>query len=193
MEIPANYAQINLKFGGTLYPSGAQITYGVDATGFDEPAVIADLAGDAWSSANLAPRMTDGCDLQSILVKIGPTATGPSAEVGYVILGTGAGDGAPPNTAILVRKVTPQGGRAGRGRFYFPGVSELDAQGGGNLDPEERSNLQDVLDDVLEKHSVAEIPWVLLHGAGSPISIPTVITSLQVDGRLATQRRRLRR
>jgi len=193
MTIPVGYSQVNLKFTGTLYPTGAEVTYGIEDNGSVSPENTAEAIGDIWAAANLAPRMTDGCDLVAILVKQGPDATGASAEIGYSIAGTGSGDGSPPNTAILVRKVTELGGRAGRGRMFMPGVSETDAQGGGNLDSEERSNWQTVLDEVLAEHATAEIPWVVLHGAGSPLSTPTPIVALTVDSRLATQRRRLRR
>jgi hypothetical protein len=86
------------------------------------------------------------------------------------------------------------GGRAGRGRFYWPGIQESAVTaagviGGTTVAAWNSAFIQfeiRLLDDDL-------IP-VLLHAEETTlITDPLVITSFSVDGKVATQRRRLRR
>lgn len=130
---------------------------------------------------------------ESVLVKFGPSATGPSAENTSALAGSAAGSQAPPNVAVLVTKNTAFGGRAGKGRMYLPPLNETSLTADGLIDSSLRAAIQvdvDVFFNAIEARG-----WlpVVLHGANSPLSTPSVIQSYAVDGRVATQRRRLRR
>lgn len=112
-------------------------------------------------------------------------------------VGGGTSTVCPQNTAFLVHKRTAQGGRTGRGRFYWPGVAESDVDSVGTILPAtvtaNNTNLATFLAAVKGSAEIDEM--VLLHdsnGAGASMgSFP--ITLLQMDTRAATQRRRMRR
>ncbi len=102
----------------------------------------------------------------------------------------------PQNSALLVRKITNRGGRRGRGRMFFPYLlAEGNVNEVGDFATVPRNTLQAVLDQVLTDLQAIGAGPVLLHestGVTAPGS-PDPIVSLVVDGRIATQRRRLRR
>lgn len=121
------------------------------------------------------------------------------------------GDAAPSNCALLLKKYTTRAGRRGRGRMYVPGIPEALVEPGGQVDSAHlafwnTTILPTVLGFVTDLGSGftdGEIAPVLLHdllrdpetgdpipGSGLP---PDRMVALQPDGRIATQRRRLRR
>ena len=190
--IPSGYAQINWKFTGTSCPNGAEVTLGVDVSSYGGTPAAA--AGDAISAYNttvdaITPATVT---LSSVLVKFGPNATGPSAEVSSGNAGSGGGASASPNVAWLVHKQTAQGGRAGRGRMYWPGVQESEVDPSGVLSTAFVTGAQTAMNNFLSALATDLLIPVVLHGATSPLSTPTTILTLSVDGRAATQRRRLR-
>lgn len=194
MNIPLGYAQINLIFTGSSVPEGAQMTFGLDHTGSAlSPTGIAEVVEAAWISSGIKSRYVSSLGLTGILVKEGPNVTGASALLGVVHNGTASGTSVAPNTSVLIRKHTAIGGRAGRGRCYFPGIPEADVDGGGLIVSTERAlwetDFQTFLDDIAAESLIP----VLLHGDNSPVSTPTPITGVTVDSKVATQRRRLRR
>lgn len=119
-------------------------------------------------------------------------------EVPRFIEGTNSNPPLPPQNAVLVRKRTALGGKRFRGRFYLPpawfsesGVDHLGNLSGG-LSP-----FIDRVDTLMEDFDAAGLDPVLLHSPSEaspedPVPPPTLITSLQVQTRIATQRRRLR-
>lgn len=106
---------------------------------------------------------------------------------------TGTKDGAamPVNCAFLVTKSTASGGRQGRGRIFFPpsllGESGIDA--GGFLAPGIVPTLQEYFTGMLDDMQVGLVPPYLLHDGAA---VPYEILSLNLQGQIATQRRRLR-
>ena len=190
--IPTGFIQANLKFTGNSSPLGAEVTCGFDATGFvGDVADMAQEIGDQWT-ASIRTVMPGTVILGSVLVKAGPNETGPSAEVPINSVGSGGGASASPNVAILVSKNTAFGGRAGRGRFYHPGPQESEVDPNGALSGAFVAGMQTEVNDFFGALTTAGLEPVLLHGVGSPLTTPTPITSFTVDGRVATQRRRLR-
>lgn len=196
MIIPAGYAQVNLLFAGSGVPTGAEVTFGVELplTG-STPAGVAASVIAAYNTANFKTQMATSVSLANVLVKFGPNATGPSALVVANISGTGTAGEVNPNTAALVRKNTNEGGRSGRGRFYWPGVGEGDIGNAGVLTSAFIAGFPSKLTAFLGALDSADIPMVLLHSAASgiPITDPLTVTSLTLDPTVATQRRRLRR
>jgi hypothetical protein len=190
--IPSGFAQINWKFTGTSCPNGAEVTLGVDISSFSGSP--ADAAGDAITAYNdnVDPIMPATVTLASVLVKFGPNATGPSAEVSSGNAGSGGGASTSPNVCWLVHKTTALGGRAGRGRMYWPGVQESEVDPSGTLSGAFVTGAQTAMDNFLGDLGTALLIPVVLHGAASPLSSPTTILELNVDGVAATQRRRLR-
>jgi len=192
--IPANYAQANVHFTGGGAPTGAEVTLGLNVELFvDTPAALAALVLNLFQSAAIRQRMSGDIVIASCSVKYGPNATGPSAEVANPQPGTNQGPVVSPNTTFLIRKLTGFGGRTGRGRMYLPGPAEGQVDAGGLLDAGVRGGLDAAMEDLRNGLVQAGAVPTLLHGAGSPIQVPMPITSFNVDARVATQRRRLRR
>ena len=192
VAIPDGFAQINWKFTGTSVPNGAEVTMGVAIGTFTgTPEDAADAAGVVWND-EILPGQSNTITLSSVLCKFGPTATGPSGEVAFGVAGGQSQVPEAPQVAALVQKRTGLGGRAGRGRMFVPGLGENLVLAGGIFSPTVIASYQAAYDALLAGLATADLIPVVLHGAGSPLSTPTVITSLQLMPLVATQRRRLR-
>jgi len=191
--IPTGFAQVNFLFGGTQNPTGAEVTLGVDLELYGGTAT--DLADDAASAfvTHIMPNLNTSTSLVGALAKFGPSATGPSGQVTTATAGGNGGAACSPNVTYLVQKITNDGGRAGRGRWYLPGASEADVSGNGELNAGIITALDPDLTAFLGALTSADLTAVVLHGAGSPITVPSPITSMVTDGLAATQRKRMRR
>jgi len=194
MEIPADYAQANLMFTGDAVPTGAEITLGLFVGDYaGDPDTSAEDTADAWDASEIETLQGTLIALTQVRVKWGPQSTGPTGEWTGAIAGSSSGAQVTPNVAILVRKLTDQGGRAGTGRMYIPGFKETQMNEGGTLDGAFVTLMNDALTIFRNNLILSNLIPVLLHSAGSPITTPTPITSLSCQGTVATQRRRLRR
>lgn len=194
MEIPAGYSQVNILWTGGGIPTGAQTTFGLDNQGSSfTPAQIANSVVVAYNTGDLVQFQSSTIGGATVLVKNGPVSTGPSAEAGSFGPGTGSSMAVPPNSAVLIQKVTALGGRAGRGRMYWPGWPEGNVDSAGVLGEPTRTNFEAEIQAFFDLLALGDLSPVLLHAEGSPISTPTPITSFQVSPTMATQRRRLRR
>jgi hypothetical protein len=188
--IPDNFAQVNLRFGGAGYPTGAEVTFGVSRSGFvGNTEDIAEAVRVAWD-ANLRPVTPELVTLLTILVKEGPNVDGPSFELGVNAPGTGESEEVNPQSALLVQKRTAGGGRRNRGRMYYP-LTENDVTTGGGILSTSLPAFQTGFTDFQGDLAAADLPMVILHNTSTPA--PTTVTVLSVQPRAATQRRRLRR
>jgi hypothetical protein len=193
MIIPVPFAQVNWRFRGLAAPHGAEVTLGLNVDIFPgTPADACVECRDAWV-ARIRPLQCNQIELEEVLVKFGPNSVGPSAVLGSSLAGSTASDTDPPHTALLVQKVTGVGGRAGRGRFYWPGFRTTLFDSSGLGDPAQIGALQTAFNGFHTDLVTAGLVPTLLHGPSSPITTPIPITSFQVSGTAATQRRRLRR
>jgi hypothetical protein len=194
MEIPVGFSQINILWAGPAVPTGAETTFAVDNTANDlTPLEVATQVVEAYNSTDLNQFQTSNITGATVLAKNGPTSTGPSAEFGLFSAGTGSSASVPPNVSVLIQKQTAFGGRAGRGRMYWPGWPEANIDFAGVLAQPTGQNFEDELNVWFNLFTLGDLPAVLLHGAGSPLSTPSPIDTLQVALSGATQRRRLRR
>lgn len=191
--IPDGFAQVNFVYTGPQVLTGAEWTLGLSLISYGGSAgnACADIF-TAYQGANLDAWTCLDCDLTTVKVKFGPDATGESAELAVTEGGAG-GAGAPPNVTYLVQKQTAFGGRAGRGRLYMPGVTEGSIGSDGVLVGATVTAIQNSFDSLQTALEAADLFPVVLHGEGSPLSVPSGITSFAVSTLAATQRRRLRR
>lgn len=191
MFIPVGYSQANLLFTGDGLPRGAEVAIGLDNRGSDfDPAAIAAIVAAAWGD-NLQEPTNTHVTLHGVLVKNGPNATGPFAELDVDLAGTNTTGDFNPAVSVLVRKTTALGGRHGRGRSYWPMAGEVDTQTGGLLSSAFVTGVTPSLSSFLSDLSTNGTPMVLLHGSAIPT--PTAVTGLVVESRIAVQRRRNRR
>lgn len=192
MLIPSGFAQANIQFTGAGVPHGAEVTIGLDHTGTGmTPTQVAQAVDNAYFDAGIPLLLADNVDETSILVKFGPNSTGPSVIEATNNPSSGPGQAA-PQLAWLVRKVTALGGRAGRGRLYWPGLPEAAVGETGIIVSASVVAMQTAMDTFLSELQGAGLPPVVLHAEGSPLSTPTPITDFVVQSLCATQRRRVR-
>jgi hypothetical protein len=165
---------------------GGQIVGGGVLVG---PQDHADFARSAWEDEILTEQIS-GVTLLEVRVKFGPNDTGPDASS---TSNTNGGDntaGEAPQVAVLTRKITLQGGRTGRGRMFLPGISETKVQNG-NVNAASLINLNAAFLAWMNLHDTAQFPVALLHAEPGPA--PLIVTEMQVQARVATQRRRIRK
>lgn len=193
MLIPEGYAQFNFKFSGIDLPYGAEFTIGSQIPDGIEPLPAATHAWDAFNGANVMSQLDNDLHAIGVHCKFGPNDVGPSADYVDDRAGDAGSTGQSPQVALLVQKATSNGGHAGRGRFYLPGVVSSVLDGDGTLHSGFRTALQTTMDDFLDLLSADDYVPVVLHGPDSPLTTPSPILALTVDARVATQRRRMRR
>lgn len=209
MEIPTGYAQVSLIFSGVNVPNGAAVVFGVKNDVAGSAIGVASTVGGVFASSGLLARLTSDITFVRTDCKLGPNETGPIGSST-----TGAGNGAqsassePPNTAMLVTKITDIGGRRGRGRMFFPGVDSGNVNDDGTIGSTYLAAYQTDVDDFLNGLAAGQVPMYLLHGpktewqliGGQPRRVPVAgaipdpyeVIGLQCDNVVATQRRRLR-
>lgn len=103
--------------------------------------------------------------------------------------GISGGGMVPINTTFLFQKRTALGGRRGRGRMYLPGVSEGAVADDGSLDTGVAAGLAANIGTWLADWPGDWVP-ALFHQS-APYA-PSMITSINVSPKVATQRTRLR-
>lgn len=191
MHIPDGFAQANIIFGGADFPTGAQVTFGIGVGDFS--GTVQDAADAVRDLVNSDLSNLWGGDTSHVetMVKFGPVESGPFASAPGGGGGGASGTNVPANTAVLVRKQTALGGRKHNGRLFWPWVSEGNLDGAGVIGPTVVSSYQSAFDDFLSDLATADLPMWLLHT--DSITVPNLVTSLAVQSKVATQRRRLRR
>lgn len=191
--IPAGYAQINFRFVGSGLVNPAECTIGVILTSYGGD--VTTLAEDMYTlfSETLLTQMNESIDLKEVLAKEGPNDLGPQAIFTGTENGGNASQGSSSAVALLIHKNTSAGGRPNRGRMYLPGASEAAVAPNGELTAAFQTSLQAQAQAFHNGFGDLSLTPVLLHGPDSPVANPTQITSLVVDARVATQRRRQRR
>jgi hypothetical protein len=193
MLIPVGFAQVNHVFGGPGLPRGAQVAYGVSNTGpgngaYTAPEMAA-FCHSVWIS-NLIAKQSSNTTLLETRVKFGPNSTGADATFSDPKPGTDSPNQDSPQVCALIRKRTPFGGKTGKGRMFFPGINEGQTDVGGTLSNGVRDSLQVAFDAFLTALDTGGATMQLLHTAGT---LPAfVVTKLEVQKTLATQKRRLR-
>lgn len=193
MEIPFGFAQLNFLFTGDASPSGAEMTIGLDLGANALDAIeVAELASVRYAESDLLQFMTNQCSLTGVACKFGPNATGQSGEFSTLVIGTGAGTAVSPQVTVLVRKHTAFGGKAGKGRFYWPAPPEAQISASGGVSDLWITGLATEWQAWHDAMVADDFTPVVLHGAGSPLSTPSPITGYSVPVQCATQRRRNR-
>jgi hypothetical protein len=138
-----------------------------------------------------------GWTLQDVVIEANPSDSVPiRIEVPINLVGTNAGQGPPNNVTLLVRKQSALAGRTNRGRSYLPpyGLQESEVDRAGFLTGAFLTTFQATLDAFLLEVQTDGADLTINHAQPlvGPIPAPTVVTSLIIDQRVATQRRRLR-
>lgn len=205
--IPENFGQVlhSITLSGDSNPFA--VTYGLNAIVADPGAgdlqaivdELHDAFADCWTQEASNQHTLVRTELRFVLVE----GEEPVIAVGLGDrVGASTGATVPQNTSGLVHKRTARSGRRGRGRIYWPSIPEAGVDNKGLLDGTYKSNVQTDLTAWLARFNtgpLADIYMCILHQyTGTlpdpvPSSLaPDVVTSLQYDDMVATQRRRLR-
>lgn len=190
----ADYAQVVMKWSSTSTASGVAInTFGVR---WDIAGTLGDVCtafATAWDN-DMAARQSDAYTLTEVTAFNETTVGSASAS----IAGGASSAQTPPNTAVLVEKVTTARGPRGRGRVFLAGyIPEAEVNDAGVIDPATvasiQSNVTDFYTNILISGEVEDFVIIQnAEGSSSPLDPPPVVTALQVDSVVATQRGRLR-
>lgn len=192
--IPVGFAQVTVIMRGPGATKNSTFSLGMDPTSLATVGVaLASWSADFTASgAPLhAASMVVGWQYLGLdatyMDDTGPFLFSHSASV----TGTKSGSPLPANCAFLIAKRTARGGRAGRGRTFFPpaliGESAVDGQG--IIDTAAAAVLQAYWDQWLTAVTADSLPPYLLH---SEVGAPNQITAMTLQAQLATQRRRMR-
>jgi len=187
-----NAAQVTCVFGGEATPTGGVATAGIitPAGGFT-PAVLDELA-DIFGDFH-AEMATIATTLERIELKVGPEATGPTYTKSIGRAGEAPGTSVPPNVAVLVRKeVEGVSGKFG-GRMYWPGVPEATVGPQGDITPSHLASLQTAANTLFTRLNDGDYTPAVFGSADGALPAVKTVARFAVQGRVATQRRRLRR
>lgn len=191
MIVPNGFVAVVVPLHNVSLSRTAVITYGVeDIAGTVNPQTIADDIQGVMDG-DFVNRLDTNVTMGPVQVYVG--------AVGGTVPGTAAGSfpgqlniaSPPPNVAVLVHKNTTLGGRKGRGRMFIPWyVDKGSIDEAGGIDGTQRTNINNSLDNMLTALDAADYPMRLLHNDST---VPSAVTGLTVDSRVATQRNRLGR
>jgi len=198
--IPDGYAQVTLNWKHTSASREWSTVLGVQ----HDDALAGEIYGTvlaAWA-AELQPEQDTEIELTTVTVRMGPsTGATPGLAIDFATNLTGSEGmaGTPANCALLVRKYSPIGGRANRGRNYWPGfINEASVNEVGVITSGALGTLQTAFTDFFalmgsgNAGSTALTPVVILHDEASPSTIPALVQAVSVDSVVGSQRRRIR-
>lgn len=195
LVIPTGFMQLVYSWNLTGDPEPMVCTMGYDVSaGTGDMNAFLDARRTAYTTAWGAAGRLNVYALAKLTAYVGMGGTSPVVyEKTYAEVGTMVGHPPPSNCAVLVRKNTALGGRRGRGRMYLPPfmLAEGSVDPNGNLDSAfVTGNTQNCTTAF-----VTNMNPVLFHNSDgvTPAPAPTPITSVAVQSKIATQRRRMRR
>lgn len=192
--IPLNEAQVTLVFTCVGQVRECVTTFGVrpDVIGATAFQIATDVrALYVASNLGVAGTFSSSWTWKSIRVSKMTTTGVQFAEIATPVVGTQTANTVPIGTAILIKKITQNGGRRHRGRMFWPPVAfnESIISPAGVIATAELAAEQTKWTNFATSLSSGDYPMVIFHDDGSP---STLVSSLVLDSLCATQRRRMR-
>lgn len=203
MPTPEGFADVSLRFDLAAFTRPAYVTFGIAAPSGTSDIITAGAVVAAFQATSSWRSVLDSnVTLTNVRLSRG-TASGEDLVYSSPVSIAGSMNltSLPGNCALLVHKITPRGGRRGKGRMFLPWViSETATDEAGIIGSSDRTILQTAMNNFLAATSTQSVPMVLLHGESGPEvdppttpGAPTAVTALSVDPLISTQRRRLGR
>lgn len=186
-RVPEGCCETTLHFSGPGASGDVQCAIGwVTASPFDSAERLIAVSAIENLMGNLNVAMT----LESVTFDAGTDdPVNPIFEETSGAAGVAGGEMMPLNSTYLVQKRTNLGGRRGRGRMFLPGVSIGATEEDGSVSIGVVGGIET---NIVAMLAEMPSPWspALLH-ATAPFT-PTQIAAFAVQGKIATQRTRLR-
>jgi hypothetical protein len=211
LVIPAGFGSVSVNLKHGSIPRPAAVTYGVQTTSITDFQTFVNGLQTQFDTA-LSPILDTEVLIGPTTLRYVPSGGGEVVTILSTVLPTlGAQnvDSTPSNVALLVKKLTAQGGRRGRGRLFLPwAIPETSMGETGVLTPAYITSCTNALNTWFANFSVQKM--VVLHDSTkrtvthpsdtvtqiteSEVAVPppAEVTALQVDPVCSTQRRRLR-
>lgn len=196
LVIPPGYASAAFVFTGSVGTQPYITTLGVDISGFGGNHVqVANILKGHFAGV-FKTEMSSALTLDRVTLTVGQDGPGGSVDSDTAPDSfTRSGQFPPTAMSCIVRKVTNELGRRGRGRMFVPGiVSENEVGEDGSIVPARQTAINSVLDTFYaglnEVDPEVAIPPVLFH-ASAP-TIPTPITGFAVSDLVGWVRGRIR-
>lgn len=188
IEIPEGYAQCVAHMSSTLASGEVICTFGMTTPVVGQ--LVADGIRDVWSDT-VMPVVSASIKFERMEVRFGADGGGSLVYESVAnLLGTQSAAIAPINCSNLVQKRSSSAGRTNRGRMFLPGVLEASVGGDGLLTGPRLAQLQTAMSAFLVNlNEDAGGVMVVLHNSAQA---PTVVTSMIVAPKIATQRQRMR-
>lgn len=185
--IPDGFAQATITYESVTFDSGKAATVLGFSLGTGTLEELANSINDAWE-ATLRAEQHLAIDYLGVRVV---TETNAFELADRKVSGRN-GSLAPPNTTVLVKKVAPGRGREHQGRNYWPGfLNDEDVSDSGTITSTRLSDLTAAFTAFGGAIGADSFAQVILHNNSA--TAPSFVTSGGVEGKPATQRRRLRR
>ncbi len=184
--VPPGYGLASFILSGSQGTAPYVTTMGFDLGEYGGDFVeAADSAFLAYSTG-IMPITSDQFTLERVSLFVGND--GPSGSVDSTedpVQGSRDQQFTPSAMSLIVRKVTNDLGRQGRGRMFLPGVlAEGDVDEAGQVETASLSTYQDALADfiafLVDPSPSPPLPAVLLHSDGPDVPGPTPIIALTV-------------
>jgi hypothetical protein len=184
----------------------AEVTFALECTVADTLAEFQDAIDDF--QANFNTNIVS--QLDSEVQALPPTGKGGAGTItpfevvaaGSIATGGNPGTFVPPNVAVLVKKITPFGGRINRGRTYYPfAASTANVSENGTIAAGSVATFQTQVNLFLNQLNTDNTPMVILNKIYNTPHPPryvtnynagSTVTSYTVESIIATQRRRVR-
>lgn len=196
MPTSPGYADVGLEIVHGSMARSSWVTFGVDPTDTDPALVAANIITAMTGTGSLQGVVDSTATFRRVRVSLGQDgAEDVIADVAISLPGLTSTTTVPPNVAVLVHKRTARGGRRGRGRMYIPwGVGATQVDEAGVITGSVVTTIQGKMSAFLSALTTNNVPMVILHNTGiSTMGPPNLVTSMVVDTRVGTQRRRLGR
>lgn len=202
LVIPTSHALVSIEVRSDYDPDSWFTTFGVNGTDFLDSLEVMSVACSTAFELGFQGLLSNECII--VGAHIAYNGTGPDpirVMVQRNNRGSSSSDKLPQNCAALLRKGTGRGGRSGRGRMFLPGIlQESKVSQTGIIANDHLTAIQEGADEFFTQLESGvpgvgsgPLPMVLFHNEGAPGGDdPTDVSSLIVDPKISTQRRRLR-
>jgi hypothetical protein len=187
LVIPAGYSEVVVQISSLIPGKVNSFSFGVN----DTPGGASQAQITSWLSTAAAGNFRHALYSQYQVVGYEMRDATTSVFVPLGVAGNGVAAGLmPPGVSPLLKKQSGLIGRANRGRMYWPGcLAEADVNNDGTLPSAVISSLTtDAVGLITKLHTVSKDVYLLHNSALAP----TLVTTIQCQGTVATQRRRQR-